>query len=330
MTTLTEGRHPGEFLISEANGHQSREAGKVAASQTLKSGHVVVKVPTEANKAATATTDSDNDSAAALTLANPAFAAGAAYGRYTVECIVAETNAGADNNAQFGVYAPDGSFVGQATQNVAFTGIVKFTIPNASGAIGVGDRWYIDIADVYGKLSQTERLGLGDGVLTAASPAVDAATVKQGRYKLVMTTTGATAAFDVYDPNGFKLALAGAVGSAYNGEIKFTLADGGTDFTAGEEVYVDVNLNVDDFEWKEFDPAAHAAPSGVIYAGVTSANPSTTKAAFVVRQAEVFGGALEWKSGMTEEQKRAAERQLRDLLQIRVRGANDPLYPQNS
>lgn len=39
MTTFTEGRHPAEFLLSEANGHRSRENGVGGA--TLPAGEVV-------------------------------------------------------------------------------------------------------------------------------------------------------------------------------------------------------------------------------------------------------------------------------------------------
>lgn len=41
MTTLTEGRHAGEFLLSEANGQLSRETVTVESGQVLEAGHVV-------------------------------------------------------------------------------------------------------------------------------------------------------------------------------------------------------------------------------------------------------------------------------------------------
>ena len=43
MTTLTEPVHPGEFIVSEANGHRSREQVTVASGQALKAGHVIGK-----------------------------------------------------------------------------------------------------------------------------------------------------------------------------------------------------------------------------------------------------------------------------------------------
>ena len=42
MTALTETRHAGEFILSEANGHRSRESGTVASGQTLDAGELVM------------------------------------------------------------------------------------------------------------------------------------------------------------------------------------------------------------------------------------------------------------------------------------------------
>lgn len=41
MTTLTEGRHPAEFLQSEANGDRSREVGTLITGQNLQAGTVL-------------------------------------------------------------------------------------------------------------------------------------------------------------------------------------------------------------------------------------------------------------------------------------------------
>jgi hypothetical protein len=44
MTELTEGRHAGEFIVSEANGSRSREHITVVSGQTLAAGDVVGKI----------------------------------------------------------------------------------------------------------------------------------------------------------------------------------------------------------------------------------------------------------------------------------------------
>jgi len=47
MTTLTEGRHTADFIMSEANGHRSRAAGHIAAGNTVTPG-MVLKLGTAA------------------------------------------------------------------------------------------------------------------------------------------------------------------------------------------------------------------------------------------------------------------------------------------
>lgn len=42
--TLTEGQHRGEFIVSEANGHRSRERVTFESGQTLEPGHVLGQV----------------------------------------------------------------------------------------------------------------------------------------------------------------------------------------------------------------------------------------------------------------------------------------------
>jgi len=44
MTTLTEGQHRGEYIISEPNGDRGRDAVTIENGQTLKPGHVLGKV----------------------------------------------------------------------------------------------------------------------------------------------------------------------------------------------------------------------------------------------------------------------------------------------
>jgi len=42
--TLTEGQHRGEFVVSEANGHRSRETATFASGEVLRPGHVLGQV----------------------------------------------------------------------------------------------------------------------------------------------------------------------------------------------------------------------------------------------------------------------------------------------
>jgi hypothetical protein len=79
---------------------------------------------------------------------------------------------------------------------------------------------------------------VGTGAITA-SPAV-AAGAKQGRYRIVLTATSATAPWLMYDPDGI-LVGHGAVATAatIDGIGPFTIANAGT-MTAGDTYYIDV------------------------------------------------------------------------------------------
>lgn len=60
MTTLTEGMHAGEFILSEANGQRSREVATVASGQNLVAGQAVQLSATKL-VAFTATLNTDGD-----------------------------------------------------------------------------------------------------------------------------------------------------------------------------------------------------------------------------------------------------------------------------
>jgi hypothetical protein len=75
--------------------------------------------------------------------------------------------------------------------------------------------------------------GTGNGVLTRANPAFSAA-VLPGTYKAIcVEKTTDSGAFEVIRPDGTVDGVA-IVGTAYDGQVKFTIADGSTDFAQGD------------------------------------------------------------------------------------------------
>jgi hypothetical protein len=79
----------------------------------------------------------------------------------------------------------------------------------------------------------------GNGTFTVANPAVGAG-VKAGEYVVTIVDPASDAGtFTIEDPDGVQID-SGAVASAYDGVIKFTLADGATDFAAGDRFVVTV------------------------------------------------------------------------------------------
>jgi hypothetical protein len=94
------------------------------------------------------------------------------------------------------------------------------------------------------KAATAEGVAVGTPVVTgAANGAVGTWTVDAGavpgNYLIRITGTGATAAYDVEKPDG-TLDGTGNVGTAYNGTINGTLADGSTDWAPGMYVTVPV------------------------------------------------------------------------------------------
>lgn len=68
MTTLTEGRHTGEHIISEANGTRSRDVVTLIAGQNLQPGTVLGKITTGGKYTLLAPTATDGSQVAAAVL----------------------------------------------------------------------------------------------------------------------------------------------------------------------------------------------------------------------------------------------------------------------
>lgn len=128
MTVITEGRHPGEFIINEAAGHYCREAVTVLSGEgKLSAGQVIGLVAADAGAVTVGNPAFTGTGNGTLTKATPAYGAGVQEGTYTVRLIEAGTDLG-----QFEVLRPDGTLDGYATVGVAYDGQVKFTIADGS------------------------------------------------------------------------------------------------------------------------------------------------------------------------------------------------------
>lgn len=83
--------------------------------------------------------------------------------------------------------------------------------------------------------------GAGNGTLTKANPAHGAG-VKAGTYRIICIEAAEDGGvFSVEDPDGVQIGSA-SVGVAFNGVVKFTIADGGTDFAAGDTFTLAVSI----------------------------------------------------------------------------------------
>lgn len=163
-TSYTEALHAGAFLVSEANGHRSRETVTVLSGQTLKAAAVLGKVT---KGTATGAAVAGNTGNGTITAA-PTVGANAKVGTYRLTCIEPATNAG-----EFQVEDPDGVVIGVATVAVEFTTHLTFTIADGGTDFAAGDSFTITVAAGSGKYKEWNPSNT-DGSETAAGVLWDA------------------------------------------------------------------------------------------------------------------------------------------------------------
>lgn len=147
--------------------------------------------------------------------------------------------------------------------------------------------------------------GIGNGVLTLASPAVSAK-ARDGRYTVTCFEAASDGGkFNVEDPSGRNIGVA-SVGVAFNKDVKFTIADGATDFTVGATFTLEVQVELEDEAYVPHNPAAtdgsEVAYGYSPYAVVTGAG-ETKQIAVLVRECELNGHVINWASGISATQK---------------------------
>lgn len=165
--------------------------------------------------------------------------------------------------------------------------------------------------------------GTGNGVLTMADPAYSSR-VMDGKYKVTLITVAANGGvFRVERPDGTEIGNA-TVGQAFNKEIKFTIADGATDFVVGDEFIIEVAADAEDFIYVPYNPAGtdgSEAPTAYFPYGATGAadgEGDIVKATAVTNDAELNGNCIAWPEGITAAQKANAIQSLRER-NIKVR-----------
>lgn len=128
MAVFNEARHAGEFILTEDDGHYSRDAITILSGEgALAAGQIVGLVAADKGAVTVGNPAFTGAGDGVLTKATPAYGAGVQEGTYTIRLVEAGANAG-----QFEVVRPDGSLDGFATVGVAYDKQVKFTI--ADGA----------------------------------------------------------------------------------------------------------------------------------------------------------------------------------------------------
>jgi hypothetical protein len=157
--------------------------------------------------------------------------------------------------------------------------------------------------------------GTGNGALTKANPAYGAG-VQAGNYEVIFYEGAGSddGYFLVKRPDGTIDGRA-IVGVAYDGQVKFSIADGGTDFAAAAKFVLAVSIAAaaDEGQFKALDLSAAdgaAAASAIALYPATTGVGETADIAGIVRDSEVNGKELTWPDGITDDQKTAAIAQL--------------------
>jgi hypothetical protein len=153
----------------------------------------------------------------------------------------------------------------------------------------------------------------GNGVMGAVT--VDA-NAPIGVYRVVIiepATNGG--AFSVEKPDG-TVDSTGKVAVAYNGLINFTLADGATDFVAGDAWEITVTLGSATEQYVAWTVGQTA--KGILFDAVTTGAGETAKAVMIDGDAEVNGYLIAYPTGASASDKVEAREQLR-RLGIKVR-----------
>jgi hypothetical protein len=141
---------------------------------------------------------------------------------------------------------------------------------------------------------------------------------KEGVYKITIVEPAANAGeFAVEDPQGRTVGN-GTVAVAFTGEINFTLADGATDFSSGDQFNVTVSQTT--AKYKILAPAGTdgSERAAAILLADVNATAADQLCAVVSRHAEVNGNELVYPGGITAAEKDLAIAQL-EALGIMVR-----------
>lgn len=154
--------------------------------------------------------------------------------------------------------------------------------------------------------------GTGNGTCTKATPAYGAG-VKAGNYKAICTEPATNlGTFLVEDPDGVQIGTA-TVGVAFTGVVKFTIADGSTDFVAGDTFTIPVVFDVDAKEYRSCDNTNTdgSEVAAAIAISEVDATSAAVDVAAITRDAEVNGNILVYDAALnTAAEKATAQQQL--------------------
>jgi hypothetical protein len=137
----TESRHPGAFMVSEANVRRSRDTFVVALSQTIVAGQVCGKTAVIAGATSSVAADAGNTGNGVFTLdVTTPVLAGAKDGIYRVVNDLVAANSG-----EFIVFDPDNIEIGRVAVGATFSNQIKFVVADGATDFTIGDAFSVTV-----------------------------------------------------------------------------------------------------------------------------------------------------------------------------------------
>ena len=292
MTTLTEGTHALEFVLSDS-GNRSYSAETVLTGQVLTSGAVLGKVTAAVAAAPIPTIVGTGTGAMTLLTFGPDIQTGS----YVITLL--DTSA----TAAYSVVAPDGTALPNGAVGTAYTSSHASFLISSAGTMTAADAYTI----VVTAGGTPVLVGTGTGVVSAVSLGAEA---QNGAYRVQLLATSATAEFEVIAPDGSKLKR-GQVATAYaSSHVNFALANGGT-MTAGDSFNI-INAAGSGkvVAWAPGTYDGRSNAYGVLGAAA-DATTADQSASVVSSDAEVSSSLLSWGATITTAQQAAGIQQLK-------------------
>jgi hypothetical protein len=153
----------------------------------------------------------------------------------------------------------------------------------------------------------------GNGVFTLDVTTPALATAQNGAYRVVCEAVVANAGtFLVMDPSGVEIGRYQAVAAAFANQIKFTIADGATDFAVGDAFTVVVGRESGiDEQFSALPNDGSQVASAIAVYPVTTGGSATAKIAIMKRHAEVRLSDLTFATSISAANKAKAIEELR-------------------
>lgn len=199
----------------------------------------------------------------------------------------------------------------------AFPDFCRESLPLLAGA---GATRIVEIGTILALVSATAVQAAaaagntGNGAMTLSDPAVGVGVVP-GIYQAICIEPATDAGtFEVFDPAGVSIGTA-TVGVEFDGPVKFTIADGATDFAAGDAFTITVPEGDTAVEWDpDAEDASSIAAAVAISRGTAPDGVAGTILALARGPAIVSVDGIAWPDGVTADQKAAA------LAALKARG----------